>query len=160
VSFRGRGNGSEVCSEGGGKEGSQFSDLVQTQISRFRSGSFGFTRLHLKFAFASQPLRQGPPAPQRGAGAAGRVGTISPSSRFVDCSVRALWIHKVCSFHFFFSAQFGFSQFLFNFFYFFLNIFPHNSTSIRLGDMCDTCALPALAQLRQSRLNLKSRLKV
>jgi len=44
-----------------------------SEISRFRSGNFGFTRLHLKFAFASQP--QGL-CWVGGVGDEGRVGTI------------------------------------------------------------------------------------
>ena len=87
--FRGKGDGSGVCSEGGWHaKVTIFTSGTNpnSEISRFRSE----TRLHLKFAFASQP--QGL-CWVGGVWNVGGVGT-TPSSRFVNCSVRALCVHS------------------------------------------------------------------
>ena len=83
------GDGSEVCSEGGGKEESRFSDTnPNSEISRFRSGNFGFT------LFISNGTLLG--GRSRGRGLCGHY-LKSLSSRFVDCSVRVFCDHsKTC----------------------------------------------------------------
>jgi len=47
VRFRGRGDGSEVCSEGGGKEESRFSHLVQTQTLKSAVFALVILALHV-----------------------------------------------------------------------------------------------------------------
>jgi len=77
-----------MCSEGSGKEETQFFVLVQTQtlkFSAFRSGNFGFTHLHLKFA-AACPLFSG-----RSNGSS--VGTILFWTNFHSV-LQAHWAYK------------------------------------------------------------------
>ena len=79
-----------MCSEGGGKEESRFSDTnPNSEISHFRSGNFGYTHFISHLFLDSWRGRDFVGWEEQGPGPCGHY-LNSPRSRFVDCSAK-LW---------------------------------------------------------------------